>query len=132
MDKQLKIDNTNPELKDAYMKKTREYGVSEQTLMDYWDDGEAEGEQKGYLKGLEEGKADGLEEGKAEGLEEGMRKGKAEGKAEGLITGARRQLEATVRSMNQYGMSTERIAEIVGITALEVEAILNNPKAGSD
>jgi len=37
-----------------------------------------------------------------------------------------------VRSMNQYGMSTERIAEIVGITALEVEAILNNPKAGSD
>lgn len=120
MDKQLKLDLMNPELHKEYMHKLKEYGISEKTLLDYWDDGEAEGEHRGFLKGLIKGKAEGIAEGIAEGKAEGI----AEGMEVGRETGARIQLEATVLRMHRHGMSLEGISEIMGIEGAEVEAIL--------
>jgi len=120
VDKQLKLDLMNPELHKEYMHKLKEYGISEKTLLDYWDDGEAEGEHRGFLKGLIKGKAEGIAEGRTEGRTEGI----AEGMEVGRETGARIQLEATVLRMHRHGMSLEGISEILGIERAEVEAIL--------
>jgi hypothetical protein len=128
VEKQLKIDDMDPKLKDAYMEKLKDYGISEQTLMAYWDDGQAEGEQKGYLKGKEEGRG----EGRAEGLKEGVRRGKAEGKAAGLKTGVRIQLERTVKRMHGCGMSTAQISEILELDSSEVNKIINDSGNASD
>jgi len=93
-----------PEVKEEYMKKLSAFGISEETLMSTWIDGEAEGEYKGFMKG--------------------MKKGRTEGRAEGLMTGARIQVESTVQSMYKHGMSVESTAEILGMEPSEVEAIL--------
>ncbi|MBM3919049.1 MAG: hypothetical protein FJ344_06075 [Sphingomonadales bacterium] len=98
------------------MKKLSAFGISEETLMSTWIDGEAEGEYKGFMKGMKKGRT----EGRAEGREQG----RVEGREEGLMTGARIQVESTVQSMYKHGMSVESIAEILGMEPSEVEAIL--------
>jgi len=113
-----------PEVKEEYMKKLSAFGISEETLMSTWIDGEAEGEYKGFMKGMKKGRT----EGRAEGIERGIQKGKAEGRVEGreegLMTGARIQVESTVQNMYKHGMSVESIAEILGMEPSEVEATL--------
>ncbi len=96
-----------PEVKEEYMKQLSGFGISEKLLMDNWFDGESEGEHKGFIRGKEEGRQ--------------------EGREEGLMTGARMQLEANVCRMHKHGMSTVRIAEILGIEPSEIEAILKKP-----
>ena len=108
---QLNIDHMKPEVKEEYMKQLSGFGISEKLLMDYWFDGESEGEHKGFIRGKEEGRQE----------------GRQEGREEGLMTGARMQLEANVCRMHKHGMSTVRIAEILGIEPSEIEAILKKP-----
>lgn len=132
VDKQLKLDPMNPELHKEYVHKLKKYGISEKTLLDYWDDGEAEGEHRGFLNGLIKGKEEGIAEGIAKGKAEGKAEGIAEGMEVGRETGARKQLEATVLRMHRLGMSLEGISEIMGIEVAEVEAILNNAGKAAD
>ena len=65
---------------------------------------------------LQEGYAKGLNEGLAEGMMKGREEGREEGKHIGTVDAARKMLAS--------GMSLEQVADILQMTATELEALL--------
>jgi len=129
VEKQLNIDQMDPETKSKYMKMLQGLNVSEDVLTAYWKEGLAQGEQRGFIKGIEEG----IEKGKSVGFEQGIEKGKSvgfeqgieKGKSVGFEEGERRAFESTVVRMFKSGLDIDRIAQIQEISQAEVESILS-------
>ena len=117
VEKQLNIDQMDPETKSKYMEMLQGLNVSEDVLTAYWKEGLAQGEQRGFIKGIEEG----IEKGKSVGFEQGIEKGKSVGFEEG----ERRAFESTVVRMFKSGLDIDRIAQIQEISQAEVESILS-------
>ena len=65
---------------------------------------------------LQEGYAKGLNEGLAKGMMKGREEGKAEGRSEGRADAAQKMLAS--------GMSREQVADILQMTATELETLL--------
>ncbi|MFM7585837.1 MAG: hypothetical protein ACKO6M_02320 [Bacteroidota bacterium] len=129
VEKQLNIDQMDPETKSKYMEMLQGLNVSEDVLTAYWKEGLAQGEQRGFIKGIEEGIEQGIEKGKSvgfeEGIEKGIEKGKSVGFEEGIEKGERRAFESTVVRMFKSGLDIDRIAQIQEISRTEVESILS-------
>lgn len=121
VEKQLNLDQMDPETKSKYMEMLQGLNVSEDVLTSYWKEGLAEGEQRGFERGIEEGIEKGIEKGKAVGFEEGIEKGKSVGFEEG----ERRAFESTVVRMFKSGLDIDRIAQIQEISRADVESILS-------
>ncbi|NBP30548.1 MAG: hypothetical protein EBV23_13420 [Flavobacteriia bacterium] len=121
VEKQLNLDQMDPETKSKYMEMLQGLNVSEDVLTSYWKEGLAEGEQRGFERGIEEGIEKGIEKGKSVGFEEGIEKGKSVGFEEG----ERRALESTVVRMFKSGLDIDRIAQIQEISRADVESILS-------
>jgi flagellar biosynthesis/type III secretory pathway protein FliH len=111
----------DPETKSKYMEMLQGLNVSEDVLTSYWKEGLAEGEQRGFERGIEEG----IEKGKSVGFEEGIEKGIEKGKSVGFEEGERRAFESTVVRMFKSGLDIDRIAQIQEISRAEVESILS-------
>jgi len=133
VEKQLNIDQMDPETKSKYMEMLQGLNVSEDVLTSYWKEGLAEGEQRGFERGIEEGIEKGIEKGKSVGFEEGIEKGKAvgfeegieKGKSVGFEEGERRAFESSVVRMFKSGLDSDRIAQIQEISRADVESILS-------
>jgi predicted transposase/invertase (TIGR01784 family) len=121
VEKQLNLDQMDPETKSKYMEMLQGLNVSEDVLTSYWKEGLAEGEQRGFERGIEEG----IEKGKSVGFEEGIEKGIEKGKSVGFEEGERRAFESTVVRMFKSGLDIDRIAQIQEISRAEVESILS-------
>ncbi len=121
VEKQLNLDQMDPETKSKYMEMLQGLNVSEDVLTSYWKEGLAEGEQRGFERGIEEGIEKGIEKGKSVGFEEGIEKGKSVGFEEG----ERRAFESTVVRMFKSGLDIDRIAQIQEISRADVESILS-------
>jgi predicted transposase YdaD len=65
-------------------------------------------------------KQEGIQEGRAEGRTEGRAEGRAEGRIEGRIEG----INLVIRQMIAKGMTAQQVADIVDMTAEEIEAII--------
>jgi len=109
VEKQLNLDQMDPETKSKYMEMLQGLNVSEDVLTSYWKEGLAEGEQRGFERGIEEGIEKGIEKGKSVGFEEGER----------------RAFESTVVRMFKSGLDIDRIAQIQEISRADVESILS-------
>ena len=72
-------------------------------------------------QGLEEGMKQGLEEGMRQGLEEGMKQGLEEGMKQGLLS--------TAYNLRKMGLSVEHVAQATGLTAEEVESLMDENSA---
>jgi hypothetical protein len=125
VEKQLNLDQMDPETKSKYMEMLQGLNVSEDVLTSYWKEGLAEGEQRGFERGIEEGIEKGIEKGKAVGFEEGIEKGIEKGKSVGFEEGERRAFESTVVRMFKSGLDIDRIAQIQEISRADVESILS-------
>ena len=121
VEKQLNLDQMDPETKSKYMEMLQGLNVSEDVLTSYWKEGLAEGEQRGFERGIEEG----IEKGKSVGFEEGIEKGIEKGKSVGFEEGERRAFESTVVRMFKSGLDIDRIAQIQEISRADVESILS-------
>ena len=130
VEKQLNLDQMDPETKSKYMEMLQGLNVSEDVLTSYWKEGLAEGEQRGFERGIEEGIEKGIEKGKAVGFEEGIEKGIEKGKAVGFEEGERRAFESTVVRMFKSGLDIDRIAQIQEISRADVESILSKNWSG--
>lgn len=53
VEKQLNLDQMDPETKSKYMEMLQGLNVSEDVLTSYWKEGLAEGEQRGFERGIE-------------------------------------------------------------------------------
>ena len=69
----------------------------------------------------------GLEFGRSEGLEQGLEQGRAEGEAAGLERGRNEGRAAAImdlaRSMKVKGLDAAAIAEITGLSIVEIEGL---------
>ena len=56
-------------------------------------------------------------------MDEGLERGRAEGKSLGLAEGSRQAKLETARILKQFGDSIQKIVQVTGLTAQEVEAL---------
>ena len=70
---------------------------------------------RNYEQGLEFGRSEGLEQGRAEGEAAGLERGRNEGRAAAIMDLA--------RSMKAKGLDAAAIAEITGLSAVEIEGL---------
>ena len=61
---------------------------------------------------------------KKEGNQEGRAEGRAEGRTEGRIEGRAEGINLVIRQMITKGMTEHQVADIVDMTAEEIEAII--------
>ena len=73
----------------------------------------------------EAGKSDGIEIGKSEGIEIGKTEGIEIGKSKGIEIGRDKAMAEFVCNMIKYGFSIEKIAEVTGKNAEQIQTILN-------
>ena len=102
VEKQLNLDQMDPETKSKYMEMLQGLNVSEDVLTAYWKEGLAQGEQRGFIKGIEKG----------------------------IEKGERRAFESTVVRMFKSGLDIDRIAQIQEISRADVESILSKNWSG--
>ena len=73
----------------------------------------------------EAGKSEGIEIGKSEGIEIGKSEGIEIGKSKGIEIGRDKAMAEFVCNMIKYGFSIEKIAEVTGKNAEQIQTILN-------
>ncbi len=73
----------------------------------------------------EAGRSEGIEIGKSEGIEIGKTEGIEIGKSKGIETGRDKAMAEFVCNMIKYGFSIEKIAEVTGKNAEQIQTILN-------
>ena len=73
----------------------------------------------------EAGRSEGIEIGKSEGIEIGKSEGIEIGKSKGIEIGRDKAMEEFVCNMIKYGFSIEKIAEVTGKNAEQIQTILN-------
>ena len=73
----------------------------------------------------EAGRSEGIEIGKSEGIEIGKTEGIEIGKSKGIEIGRDKAMEEFVCNMIKYGFSIEKIAEVTGKNAEQIQTILN-------
>ena len=73
----------------------------------------------------EAGRSEGIEIGKSEGIEIGKTEGKEDGKSEGIEIGRDKTMAEIICNMIKSGFSIERIAEVTGKKAEQIQTILN-------
>ena len=73
----------------------------------------------------EAGKSEGIEIGKSEGIEIGKTEGIEIGKSKGIEIGRDKAMAEFVCNMIKYGFSIEKIAEVTGKNAEQIQTILN-------
>ena len=99
--------NNNDSL--SYLMSERHRGIVERNAL-----------EDGYRRqGLEQGLKEGLEQ----GLKEGIEKGLEQGLEQGLKQGQKKKAEEVALNLKKYGMSTEEIVELTGLTKEEVESL---------
>ena len=73
----------------------------------------------------EAGRSEGIEIGKSEGIEIGKSEGIEIGKSKGIEIGRDKAMAEFVCNMIKYGFSIEKIAEVTGKNAVQIQTILN-------
>ena len=73
----------------------------------------------------EAGRSEGIEIGKSEGIEIGKSEGIEIGKSKGIEIGRDKAMAEFVCNMIKYGFSIEKIAEVTGKNAAQIQTILN-------
>ena len=73
----------------------------------------------------EAGRSEGIEIGKSEGIEIGKTEGIEIGKSKGIEIGRDKAMAEVVCNMIKYGFSIEKIAEVTGKNAEQIQTILN-------
>ena len=73
----------------------------------------------------EAGRSEGIEIGKSEGIESGKSEGIEIGKSKGIEIGRDKAMAEFVCNMIKYGFSIEKIAEVTGKNAEQIQTILN-------
>ena len=87
---------------------------------------EKEWEEKKLRKAeYEAGRSEGIEIGKSEGIEIGKTEGIEIGKSKGIEIGRDKAMAEFVCNMIKYGFSIEKIAEVTGKNAEQIQTILN-------
>ena len=81
--------------------------------------------EAGRSEGIEIGKSEGIEIGKSEGIEIGKSEGIEIGKSKGIEIGRDKPMAEFVCNMIKYGFSIEKIAEVTGKNAEQIQTILN-------
>ena len=126
------VANLSEENRIAYDKAVDRYYINrivEEDMRREWEEQWKEKYKKGMEEYLEQGMKQGLEEGMKQGLEEGMRQGLEEGMKQGLEEGMKQGLLSTAYNLRKMGLSVEHVAQATGLTAEEVESLMDENSA---
>ena len=106
----------------CYAQKTSQKGEKMVSILEY----DKEWEEKKLRKAeYEAGRSEGIEIGKSEGIEIGKTEGIEIGKSKGIEIGRDKAMAEFVCNMIKYGFSIEKIAEVTGKNAEQIQTILN-------
>ena len=92
------------------------------SILEYYKEWE---EKKLRKAEYEAGRSEGIEIGKSEGIEIGKSEGIEIGKSKGIEIGRDKAMAEFVCNMIKYGFSIEKIAEVTGKNAEQIQTILN-------
>ena len=97
---------------NSYETSLKVYRDNMNTMADAKQEAEEKGLSKGLSKGLKKGKKQGLKQGKKEGKKEGLEEGK----------------QKIALKMLKLGLDKKQIAEITGLSIIEIKKLENNKK----
>ncbi|ALG69006.1 Rpn family recombination-promoting nuclease/putative transposase [Beggiatoa leptomitoformis] len=120
------LTNRPPKLQEKVFSKLFEQAeianYTEQEYADYEESLKVYRDLKNVIDtAFEEGVAEGIEKGKVAGLAEGIEKGKAEGLAEGIEKGKAETIRLTALQLKQAGVAIDVIAKVMGLTVDELD-----------